>query len=123
MSYLTNDVSYQYPVKSFNNADIPRLQSYRHLPKPANNRSSFSHLQTAVFQLFEKQKSSLCFIPLVFAARNKYFCGGSTSVRLNFYQNETIHYHIHACHIDSLHCVCSTANRGLPQCGTDAALP
>ena len=56
MSYLTNDVSCLYPVKSFNNADIPRLQSYRHLPKPANNRSSFSHLQTAVFQLFEKQK-------------------------------------------------------------------
>ena len=56
MSYLTNDVSYLYPVKSSNNADIPRLQSYVHLPNPANNCSSFLLLQTAVFQLFEKQK-------------------------------------------------------------------
>ena len=67
MSYLTNDVSYRYPVKSFNNTDIPRLQSYRQLLKLANNRSSFRALQTAVFQPFENKKihsgSCLLFLP------------------------------------------------------------
>ena len=62
-------------------------------------------------------------MPLVFAAKNKYFCGVTISVRLNLYHNETIPDHIHACHINALHCVCSRANRGLSQCGTDATLP
>ena len=56
MSYLTNDVSYLYPVKSFNNADIPRLQNYKQLLNPANIRSSFLLLQTIEFQPFENKK-------------------------------------------------------------------
>lgn len=38
------------------NTYLPRLQSYSQLLNPANNRSSFRALQTAVFQPIENKK-------------------------------------------------------------------